>query len=570
MLKTKQKTLFLIIGIVGILFFALPFFVLATTLSRTFFIAENFDLYQRNEVSAILVQTTLSLHFYIDQGWWNLRSIEEQKIIRDVLNTLNQEFRNNIYPRLTAVFGFEARPGIDRDERITILIHPMPGEIGGYFSLSDGLPRIQAPRSNEREMVYLNADHIRSKIMRDILAHEFMHLITFNQKNIIRRMSEEIWLNDVRAEFASTLLGYNDVFRHSNLDRRMRVVLNNPNDSLTEWQDRIADYGIVNLFAHYLVDHYGIRILVDSLHSNKVGIASINYALEKNGFRTNFSQIFNNFKITLLINDCTIGEKFCFLHPHLRDFRITPRLNFLPFIGESVLQLVDRTTYWAGNWHKITGGKRVLTLEFEGDNRVGFRVPYLLCPRQGNCSINFLELDRNQRGKIIITGFNEKYVSLIIMPSIQSKLFGFNGREESYLFNWRVSSVEKTAAEKEAELKQQLLAQIEFLKTEIARLEAEIEAILKARISCQRIETNLFLGMRNSAQVRCLQEFLIAQGPEIYPRSVVTGNFFSSTRSAVIRFQEKHRIEILTPLGLKNGTGFVGPATRAKINQMMR
>jgi hypothetical protein len=554
---------------IGIVFLILPFFVSAS-LPRTFFIGEEFDLHRRDTVSAALIQTSPKLYFYIDQAWWNTQTPEEQRIIRDALSTLDQEFRNNIHPRLTAVFGFEPRPGIDRDYRITILIHPMLREIGGYFSSADGFPRIKAPRSNEREMVYLNALHIRTEIMRDILAHEFIHLITFNQKNIIRRVSEEIWLNDVRAEFAATLLGYNDVFRSSSLEKRMRIFLRNSTNSLTEWQEELADYGIVNLFAHYLVDHYGVRILVDSLHSNKVGIASINYALAKNGFQTDFAQIFTDFKIAVLINDCNLGRRFCFLHPFLRDFRITPRLNFLPFIGESVLQLSDRTTYWAGNWHRITGGKRVLKLEFDGDDRVGFRVPYLLCPHQGNCSLNFLELDRNQRGKITITGFNERYTSLTIMPSIQSKISKFNGKEENYLFNWRATAVEKTEEEKEAELRKQLLAQIEFLKSEIARLEAEIKAILKARISCQRIKTNLFLGMRNSAQVRCLQEFLIAQDLEIYPRGLVTGNFTSSTRAAVIRFQEKHRTEILTPLGLRRGTGFVGPATRAKINELLR
>jgi peptidoglycan hydrolase-like protein with peptidoglycan-binding domain len=554
---------------IGIVFLILPFFVSAS-LPRTFFIGEEFDLHRRDTVSAVLIQTSPALYFYIDQTWWNAQTSEEQTIIRNALSALDQEFRNNIYPRLTSVFGFEQRPGIDRDERITILIHPMLENVGGYFSSSDGFLRIQAPKSNEREMVYLNAQHIESEIMRDVLAHEFIHLITFNQKDIMRRVSEEIWLNDVRAEFAATLLGYNNVFTNSSLNRRMRTFLNNSNNSLTEWQEKMADYGIVNLFAHYLVDHYGVRILVDSLHSNKVGIASINYALTKNGFRTDFSQIFTNFKIAVLVNNCAIGEKFCFLNPNLKNFRITPRFNFLPLVGESVLQLVDRTTYWAGNWHKIVGGKRILTLEFDGDDRVGFRVPYLLCPFQGNCVINFLDLDKNQRGKITITGFNERYASLIIMPSIQSKFSKFNGKEESYLFNWRVSAVEKTEAEKEAELRKQLLAQIEFLKSEIARLEAEIKAILRARISCQYIETNLFLGIRNSAQVRCLQEFLRAQGSAIYPEGRINGNFDSLTRSAVIRFQEKHRTEILTPLGLGRGTGFVGPATRAKINELLR
>ncbi len=69
-------------------------------------------------------------------------------------------------------------------------------------------------------------------------------------------------------------------------------------------------------------------------------------------------------------------------------------------------------------------------------------------------------------------------------------------------------------------------------------------------------------------QVKKLQEIL-ARDPNIYPEGLVTGNFLSLTQQAIIRFQEKYKNEILTPLGLERGTGFVGQSTRAKINQLL-
>jgi peptidoglycan hydrolase-like protein with peptidoglycan-binding domain len=89
-------------------------------------------------------------------------------------------------------------------------------------------------------------------------------------------------------------------------------------------------------------------------------------------------------------------------------------------------------------------------------------------------------------------------------------------------------------------------------------------------ISCKKIEKNLYYGLINDPQVRCLQEFLKFQEPEIYPEGLVTGNFLNLTKQAVIRFQEKYKDEILKPLGLEFGTGFVGPLTRAKINQLLQ
>ena len=75
--------------------------------------------------------------------------------------------------------------------------------------------------------------------------------------------------------------------------------------------------------------------------------------------------------------------------------------------------------------------------------------------------------------------------------------------------------------------------------------------------------------MRNNFEVRCLQEFLKAQGPEIYPEGLVTGNFLSLTQAAVIRFQEKYADEVLAPWGITKGTGFVGSTTRAKLNELL-
>ncbi len=46
-------------------------------------------------------------------------------------------------------------------------------------------------------------------------------------------------------------------------------------------------------------------------------------------------------------------------------------------------------------------------------------------------------------------------------------------------------------------------------------------------------------------------------------------SFTSKTTSAVKKFQEKYATEILIPNGLSSGTGFVGPSTRTKLNQLV-
>jgi len=77
---------------------------------------------------------------------------------------------------------------------------------------------------------------------------------------------------------------------------------------------------------------------------------------------------------------------------------------------------------------------------------------------------------------------------------------------------------------------------------------------------------NLLYGAEGE-DVKQLQRCL-ARDPEIYPEGEVTGFFGPKTKAAVIRFQEKYASEILTPIGLSQGTGDVKAMTRKKLNQI--
>jgi len=563
-----------IIIFAGIIFLSLPILVNADEWGQkvNFFIDPSFDSFQREELSATLQARTLKLYFYIDDSWWNSLNGSQQDEIRKGLNSLTIEFESKIYPILTSTFGSEAKPGIDKDERITILIHPMIDDAGGYFNNADGYPKAQFPTSNQREMVYLNAKYINTSQTPSLLAHEFMHLITLNQKEKKYNVSEEIWLNEARSEYAPTLLGYDDNYKDSNLQKRLQIFLNNSNNSLTDWRGENADYGVINLFVQYLVDHYGIEILVDSLQSQEVGISSLDFALEKNGFKEDFSQVFTDWTIANLVNDCDLGPKYCYLNQNLKDFRIVPLTNYLPFIGESTFKFGNATQAWSGNWHRFIGGKGELKLEFTGSEEVNFKIPYIIETSSGDCSINFLELGETQKNILTFSDFGTKIISLTIIPTIQDKTLP-ESPEPYFAFFWTVSITKKENQSSEKPIsemtKEEILDEIAKIKALLAQLQSQLQELLLKEISCQRFEENLFYGLRNDDRVRCLQEFLKSQGSEIYPEGLITGNFLTLTEAAVIRFQEKYTAEILAPLDLQKGTGYVGAATRTKINELL-
>lgn len=87
-------------------------------------------------------------------------------------------------------------------------------------------------------------------------------------------------------------------------------------------------------------------------------------------------------------------------------------------------------------------------------------------------------------------------------------------------------------------------------------------------------ERNLSLGSRGQ-DVLALQKILntdpdtrIADSGPGSPGEE-TSYFGNLTRQAVVKLQDKYSEEILKPVGLSNGTGFVGPSTRAKINTLI-
>jgi len=167
-------------------------FVMADSLgqSHIFFVDKSFDEQGRGQVTASLKIVANNGYFYVEDSWYNNLTTEQKTAVDYDLQKLANEFDNNIYPRITAIYGSEWKPGIDNDNKITILLHDIKKGAAGYFRTQDEAPLIQAADSNEREMVFLNTNGLASNSIKSYLAHEFSHLITYNQKDRLRGVTE--------------------------------------------------------------------------------------------------------------------------------------------------------------------------------------------------------------------------------------------------------------------------------------------------------------------------------------------------------------------------------------------
>ncbi|MCX6738033.1 MAG: peptidoglycan-binding domain-containing protein [Candidatus Parcubacteria bacterium] len=578
MIKAGKKNL--ILAAFGVLFFALPFFVFAYSsgTQSKFYLEQDFDKQGRESAYATIRNTSANAYFYVENQWWESLSTDEKESLNKKIIDLGNHFDSEIYPKMTDTFGNEWRPGIDGDYKITILFHEMKNDAAGYFRTIDEYPTIQAPGSNEREMIYVNTEAFDYSYPESYIAHEFMHLITFNQKNRQAGKDEEVWLNELRAEYVPTLLGYDKEYTGSNLQKRIRNFIDSPNDSLTEWKGEVSDYGVISMFGQYLVEHYGLNILRDSLSSSSVGLVSLDYALAKNNVKKNIAEVFTDWTIGISANDCTLGNQYCYNNEFLKTIKVAPSLIYLPPTQESHLSLIYTIKEWSGNWYKIVGGDKGLKLKFSGLTSKSFIVPYLIERSNKIQSINFLEVDKDDSGNIELPLFGENNQSLILLPVIEKKVSDFSDNEPYWRFSLDVSTfdngnngtdnVGETIPISQMTIVE-LRAKILEVQNIIAQLLIELQNLKGETVDCSRINNNLFFGLVNNSEVRCLQEFLKNQGIDIYPEGLITGNFYSATKQAVVRFQEKYANEILFPLGYQGGTGFVGASTRDKINQLL-
>lgn len=123
---------------------------------------------------------------------------------------------------------------------------------------------------------------------------------------------------------------------------------------------------------------------------------------------------------------------------------------------------------------------------------------------------------------------------------------------------------------------EELTAQINALLAQVAALQAQLGSGSGATTggACAYVFTkDLKMGMTDS-EVMNLQKVLNMSADTQVAASGVgssgmeTSYFGGLTKAAVIKFQNKYASEILAPVGLTAGTGFVGAATRAKLNAM--
>ncbi len=144
------------------------------------------------------------------------------------------------------------------------------------------------------------------------------------------------------------------------------------------------------------------------------------------------------------------------------------------------------------------------------------------------------------------------YKKIVFLVSILT-VFGF-------LFNFNVQNANALTTGELQTMISQLQQQLAQLQQQLLQLQSQSTTTVAW---CHTFNTSLKIG-DTGTEVGFLKTALQKEGFSVGD----TNEFDETTASAVVAFQEKYASEILTPVRLTHGNGFVGKLTRTKLNKI--
>ena len=234
-----------------------------------------------------------------------------------------------IYPAETKILGYEygggpgGDGGKDGDLRIQILIYDIVDNSGnvmasGFFWGKDFYPSGSETKSNLAEIFYLDASQMNGypDYMYSTLAHEFQHMIHFNQKVVKNGVGSEAWYNEMLSmmteDVMSDIIGISPTNWQHSIQQRIPYFLPSyyklgvTEWGLTEWNNNPDEYirnsyATKYAFGAYLLRNFGgTELLSKILANSSSGIPSISAALDEMVKGMDFDKALKRYGETLI------------------------------------------------------------------------------------------------------------------------------------------------------------------------------------------------------------------------------------------------------------------------------
>lgn len=316
---------------------------------------EVLDFWVVDVPAAAIFEVRASLRLVTPHTYWYVQQEYDALIPRADLQRSATFFEDVTRPGIRAAFGPEPEPGVDGDPRTVFLLARVPG-VAAYFSGVDSYPRSVNPRSNERDMIYVNLEALRpgQASLDSTLAHEFQHMVHFARCPV-----QETWVDEGSAELAARVIGFGGGSRHAQFASRPAI-------QLTHWTDQPGaasrHYQAAYLFLRYVVDRFGgPAVIPDLLSGCDRGVETVQRFLDRRVGSMRFHELFADWTVANLVNDRGVADgRFGYIEDRVQVVPSDlagpgdPASGVLPQYGADYVELRPGTT-----WLEFAGSSSV-------------------------------------------------------------------------------------------------------------------------------------------------------------------------------------------------------------------
>ena len=238
-------------------------------------------------VDAECIGVSEHAYFFLEKGL--------QKPSQSGLDAIINGFEG-IYPIMHEKFGVEN--DVDGNGKVIIMLFRFNiKEVFGYFDGNDKFSKANVAVSNEADIFYVNDIYMETNFndLMATLAHEFQHMIHFDNRYNKGFDSLDLWIDEGLAMQAEYFTGY---FDNSEYDYAGAFLERYAEISLTNWDYvTMSNYTSSCVFVRYLVEQFGDDVIKRLYNSSKTGTDAVAEAAGKP-----FNDIFEDFVLALFLS----------------------------------------------------------------------------------------------------------------------------------------------------------------------------------------------------------------------------------------------------------------------------
>ncbi len=352
-----------------------------------------------------------NIYLYIENSVRHMMSIAEA---REIV----AEFDTRIYPQVHRWIGFEWRPGLDLDTRITLLMHDVGAnnsgrDFGGYFSSVDQDPT--ALNSNRREMVYMDIFQFRERsrfTFYNSLAHELAHLVNWYQNG---GTSDERWIEEGIASFVEWAIYRNvhGIFVDGYFE--------DPAISLTSGNTFDTYYGASFMLLLYMFEHHGgEKFIREFARQDLLGIQGIDATLASLGRSERFNDVFQNWALANYVNNPSRGKSLGYRN--LQNRRVVAsahQVSSYPTIRSTEVE------NWGVRYVVFRNLPNRIEISLDGIGAGSLHAQLALLRRNGTASVHSIEFDEGNDGRVELQNLDSRDRLVLMVTSTAAQSFRY-------------------------------------------------------------------------------------------------------------------------------------------------